>query len=299
MRLLLLISLLVLVLAPAASAAAAQPASSECPLSGPFSETVLIKGLAGGMSAKHWTKLVRECGGVDFSVIKSIREGKAKPLSETDLLKRLAEGTTEKQLAAQVGRNGVDFSLTSETEERLRAAGAGDELLGAIRTAKPKQETPAPATEEPAPRPVAPARPPGATGRTKVNPRDGLTYVWIPPGAFQMGCSPGDGECGDDEQPAHSVTITRGFWMGQTEVTQAAYQRMMRTNPSSFHGDRLPVESVSWDDANAYCRAVGMRLPTEAEWEYAARAGGTASSVWYAPGSRLSIFGFRCAGETP
>jgi serine/threonine-protein kinase len=62
-------------------------------------------------------------------------------------------------------------------------------------------------------------------GEAKVNPKDGLKYVWIPPGTFQMGCSPGDTECGDDEKPPHQVTITKGFWLGQTAVTVGAYKR--------------------------------------------------------------------------
>jgi formylglycine-generating enzyme required for sulfatase activity/energy-coupling factor transporter ATP-binding protein EcfA2 len=111
-------------------------------------------------------------------------------------------------------------------------------------------------------------------GDTRVNPKDGLTYVWIPPGTFTMGCSPGDGECSSDENPAHEVRITRGFWVGQTEVTQEAYRNVTRkSNPSVFKGAKRPVETISWNDAQSYCQRAGMRLPTEAEWEYAARAG--------------------------
>ena len=88
-----------------------------------------------------------------------------------------------------------------------------------------------------------------------------------------MGCSVGDTECGVSESPPHQVTVSRGFWIGQTEVTQLAYRRVTGANPSWSKGDKLPVEAMSWNDAKAYCDAVDLRLPTEAEWEYAARGG--------------------------
>ena len=128
-------------------------------------------------------------------------------------------------------------------------------------------------------------------GSVAENPKDRLKYVWIPPGTFQMGCSPRDPECREDEKPVHQVKISKGFWLGQTEVTVDAYTRFTGTsgwrmpvapkfNVGWADGD-MPVVYVSWDDAHAYCGWIGGRLPTEAEWEYAAR-GGSAKSRYRA-----------------
>src|ERR1017187_1549495 len=67
-------------------------------------------------------------------------------------------------------------------------------------------------------------------GDSKLNPKDGLRYRWIPAGNFTSGCSPGDTECYTDEYPTRKITLTRGFWLGETEVTQAAYKKITGEN---------------------------------------------------------------------
>ncbi len=103
-----------------------------------------------------------------------------------------------------------------------------------------------------------------------------IEMLLVPAGTFMMGCSPGDAECAGDESPTHQVTLTNAFYMGKTEVTQAQWTAKMGSNPSYFSGQpNNPVEQVAWDTIQSFNSATGLRLPTEAEWEYACRAGTT------------------------
>lgn len=102
----------------------------------------------------------------------------------------------------------------------------------------------------------------------------------IAPGTFIMGSGPGEDGRYNNEDPAHEVRILSPFWMGKYPITQAQWQAVMGFNPSRFKGDQLPVEQISWTDAHDFAKRLqeltgyAFRLPNEAEWEYACRAGG-------------------------
>jgi formylglycine-generating enzyme required for sulfatase activity len=137
---------------------------------------------------------------------------------------------------------------------------------------------------------------PGPEGQRWTN-SIGMKFVQIPSGTFTMGSISSEAE--SHETPPHTVTISRSFYVATTEVTQVQWKAVMGSNPSKFQGDDLPVEQVSWNDTKEFIRKLNTkegttryRLPTEAEWEYACRAGTTGdrygdmvSTAWYDPTS--------------
>ncbi len=253
-----------------------------------------------------------------------------KPLAEADIEKLLQAGVTAGRIAALVEQRGVSFETSRDVREKLRAAGATDQLLGAVeraslelerrrveedrkkldeerkaRAAAPKEtreppaeaETKGKAGKERAQR----EKPSTAAGRGSEPPRakedsahPGM--VFVPGGPFFMGCNASvDTECDDDEKPGKTVDVG-SFWIDKTEVTAAAYKRCADAGSCSstglsmpFYDDKEqpefaefctwqkpgrenhPINCVDWNQAVAYCASVGKRLPTEPEWEKAAR----------------------------
>ncbi|MBR0236468.1 MAG: SUMF1/EgtB/PvdO family nonheme iron enzyme [Thermoguttaceae bacterium] len=127
-----------------------------------------------------------------------------------------------------------------------------------------------------------------------------FAFRWCPRGTFTMG-SPEDEEDRDDDETQHQVTLTKGFWMMETQVTQKQWKAIMGNNPSNFKGDDLPVEQVSWNDCQEFCRkcvqlGLPVQLPTEAQWEYACRAGSTTAYFW---GNALKGDKANCDGNYP
>ena len=206
-----------------------------------------------------------------------------------------------------------DVARASDNQQRPAVYNqfAGLAWLGSRPVASaPVQPAPAPATPKPAPTPAptpapkptpAPTPAPVQAAAPPQNPVSG-NMVRINGGTFQMGSNNGD----SDEKPVHTVTVS-SFYMGKYEVTQKEWTAVMGSNPSSFTGDNLPVENVSWYSAVEYCNkrsqregltpaytvsgtnvtwnknANGYRLPTEAEWEYAAKGGnGSPGNYTYA-----------------
>ena len=129
---------------------------------------------------------------------------------------------------------------------------------------------------------------------------NGVTFEMVPVngGSFMMGSDDGHA----DEKPTHRVTVS-DFYIGKTEVTQALWKAVMGDNPSNFRGDNLPVESISWDDAQQFIEKLNRltgkkyRLPTEAEWEYAAGGGSTNRTKWSGTDDESSVTNYAWYGS--
>ena len=192
-------------------------------------------------------------------------------------------------------------------EETLRAGRRGGWAVGCLLTGlamSPRLAAEPASLAQPAASPSAhPESREPSTRPAHVIPDLALELLWLEPGTFLMGSSPEESS-NPAERPQTKVTLSHGFWLGRTEVTQAQYEAVMGHNPSSFKsvGPQAPVERVSWLDAMKFCqvltdreRAAGrlpeghsFTLPTEAQWEYACRAGTTgdyardpAATAWF------------------
>ena len=135
--------------------------------------------------------------------------------------------------------------------------------------------------------------------------KDGISIdmVRVEAGTFTMGATPEMENPFDNEKPAHQVTLTNDYYIGKYEVTQALWQAVMGNNPSKFKGENLPVENVRWDDCQEFIsqlnRITGktFRLPTEAEWEYAARGGKKGCGYQYSGSNDISDVAW-CLGNS-
>ena len=135
-----------------------------------------------------------------------------------------------------------------------------------------------------------------------------MEFVLIPPGSFRMGGDKKLEQAEDHETPRHFVKFSNAFFMGKYEVTQAQWSAIMDNNPSEFKDDTRPVERVSWNDVQAFVLKLNTkeetnkyRLPSEAEWEYAARAGSESSYTFGADTNILSQYAWdrnNSGGET-
>ncbi len=269
------------------------------------------KGMAAPTSTPRGTVL---CFATDPGDVAKDGAGSNSPYTTGLLTHLFAPGV---ELDRALRRAGAEVQkMTNREQNPWRNSNFNGEftLVPASASATTTMRPPARPTPIPTPVPASPRpgnRQPG--DKLEVNLGSGKTMVfrWCPPGEFQMGSPPSE-EDRDDDETQHTVRLTKGFWMGQTEVTHGEYQAIEGENPSNFTGsEELPVEQVSWEDATGFVAELNRRfgsqlpaghrfaLPTEAQWEYACRAGTTSA---YSFGNTLSNeqahFGQGFSGKT-
>jgi formylglycine-generating enzyme required for sulfatase activity len=215
-------------------------------------------------------------------------------------LDRMKESFTKQSKIEEAMTVSVEIERVTQAEPDLVAKVRGDAT------------TPTAASQTQIRPMVAPQKPAGPIpGQPWISPSS-IEFVYIRPGTFMMGSPEAETGRNNDERQ-HRVTLTKGFWLGKYEVTQAQWEAVMGSNPSQFKGADLPVEHVSWNDCQAFirklCEKEGMlpgvyRLPTEAEWEFACRAGTTGpyagnldSMAWYGNNSGATRLDVKSLGD--
>jgi formylglycine-generating enzyme required for sulfatase activity len=214
-----------------------------------------------------------------------------------DLVETAAE-TTE----TATGKRQVPYVSYTGAASAIRSIVFRD--VASVTTTLPPMVASAPIPITNNPQPITPPIAAPRAGETKLI--GGIEMIWCPPGTFLMGSPAAEALRGTDESQ-HEVTLSQGFWLAKTECTQAQWAAVMGTSSSEFPGSRLPVENVSWDEAMTWCQRMntsardlppGMKwtLPTEAQWEYACRAGTTTP---FSFGTRLNGREANCDGNYP
>ena len=223
--------------------------------------------------AKHVAAAAAEAKGKAKLAEKKAREGQVE--AGTELLKQAAAALKDAASKAVTAENAAEAAPIIARLERLvgnKKKFEAEDVLADLEKLIPSDPRMGPLRRR-----VAAI--PGLKRRLSVDLGAGvkMDFVLIRPGSFKMGS-----EESDDEKPIHEVTITKPFYMGKYQVTQEQWQALMGSNPSNFKGKTNPVEQVSWDDCQGFLKKLKSKLtgltpvlPTEAEWEYACRAGST------------------------